>query len=46
MGLLNNALYRQGEVDGVRELLFGVNSDLDKHLASLAKEEEKEQPAY
>ena len=46
MGELNKALYRQGEIDGIKEALIGMNSDLDKYLASLAKDEVNEQPAY
>ncbi len=46
MGELNKALYRQGEIDGIKELLVGVNSDLDRYLATLAKDEVNETPAY
>ena len=42
----SKAVYNQGKIDGVKELLIGTNSDLDKHLATLAKETKDEQPAY
>lgn len=42
----SKAVYAQGKIDGVRELLIGTNSDLDKYLATLAKEEKDETPAY
>ena len=42
----HKATLLQGKIDGVKELLVGTNSDLDKYLAILAKELVEEEPAY
>ena len=42
----NKALYIQGKIDGINELLIGNDSELDKYLAELAKETEVGEPAY
>ena len=44
--MLNKAFYSQGKIDGIKEFLVGKDSELDRYLAELAKEQEEPQPAY
>ena len=44
--LPNDAVYQQGKIDGVRELLVGKGSDLDRYLADLAKDENEQITPY